>query len=188
MYSTAFAAILFLPAVACLPATSIYTSPEPSPIYSLLPPASNISTASSTQTNVSCASSYAQESHEIGTAVAPAWPWQIYKSAPYNPPEFEVTTNGQPLAPGLLFITPSDASSQRASKENAVLIMTDAGQLVWNGPTVVADNFRIATFEGQQILTYWTGGTTSAANIGHGYGNVTFPILLTTRSWWYVQN
>ena len=127
-----------------------------------------------TEGNGSHAFIQGQESHQVGHAAPPAWPWQIYKSAPFNPPELEITTNGQPLAPGLIFISPSDASSRNSSKENAVLILTDTGQLVWNGPTVTADNFRVASYEGRDILTYWTGGSTSATNIGHGYGNVTF--------------
>lgn len=128
----------------------------------------------STQGNNSCTSPFGKESGEIGKVTAPAWPYQIYKSAPFNPPVLDITTNGQPLAPGLLFLTPSDASSEGITKESAPLIMTDAGQLVWNGPIVIANNFRIASYQGKDILTYWTGSSTSAANIGHGYGNVTF--------------
>ena len=127
-----------------------------------------------TQGNTSCASRLGQRSGQISKAPAPAWPWQVYKSALFNPPELEITTNGLPLAPGLLFIAPSDTSSKNISKENAVLIMTDAGELVWNGPEIVANNFRVASYQGKDILTYWTGASNSKLNIGHGYGSVTF--------------
>ena len=52
--------------------------------------------------------------------------------------------------------------------------MTDAGQLVFNGLIVNATNFRHAVYKGKNILTYWSGISTAGANIGHGYGNVTF--------------
>ena len=52
--------------------------------------------------------------------------------------------------------------------------MTQDGELVWNGPTVNASNFRLVTFENKPTLTYWSGVATTGTNIGHGYGNVTF--------------
>ena len=130
--------------------------------------------SNSTQSNSSCASVSGEESHGVGGLGSSVWPWQIYKSAPYNPPQLDIISNGQPLAPGLLVFAPSDFSTTQAVKEQAPVIMTQDGQLVWNGPVVAANNFRVATFEGQKILTYWSGGSTGAANIGHGYGNVTF--------------
>ena len=124
--------------------------------------------------NYSCASPRGQPSHEVGNAAAPAWPWQVYKTASLTPPVLDINTTGQPLGPGFLFLTPSDASSRKILRESAALIMTDTGELVWNGPIVAANNLRVSSYEGEDILTYWTGNTTSGANVGHGYGNVTF--------------
>lgn len=104
----------------------------------------------------------------------PTWPYQKFKSSPFTPPQFQITTNGQPLAPGLLFITPSEQTPRVATSDVAPLIMTDAGQLVFNGPIVNATNFRHAVYKDKNILTYWSGISTAGANIGHGYGNVTF--------------
>ena len=104
----------------------------------------------------------------------PTWPYQKFKSSPFTPPQFKITTNGQPLAPGVLFITPSEQTPIVAASDVAPLIMTDAGQLVFNGPIVNATNFRHAVYKGENILTYWSGISTAGANIGHGYGNVTF--------------
>lgn len=104
----------------------------------------------------------------------PTWPYQKFKSSPFTPPQFKITTNGQPLAPGVLFITPSEQTPIVATSDVAPLIMTDAGQLVFNGPIVNATNFRHAVYKGKNILTYWSGLSTAGANIGHGYGNVTF--------------
>ena len=101
----------------------------------------------------------------------PTWPYQKFKSSPFTPPQFQITTNGQPLAPGLLFITPSEQSPIVATSDVAPLIMTDVGQLVFNGPIVDAANFRHAVYKGRNILTYWSGIST---DMGHGYGNITF--------------
>ncbi len=113
------------------------------------------------------------ESAEI-VNTPPTWPYQKFKSSPFTPPQLQITTNGQPLAPGVLFITPSEQTPEVATSDVAPLIMTDAGQLVFNGPIVTATNFRHAKYKGKNILTYWSGISTAGANIGHGYGNVTF--------------
>ena len=122
-----------------------------------------------------CSIGSGEESHTVGgSPSSPLWPWQIYQSSPFTPPELQITRNGGPLAPGLLFITPSNGGPVPAVKEAAPLILTDQGQLVWNGPSSNATNLRVAKYEGRDILTYWTGLSTAGANVGHGYGNVTF--------------
>ena len=102
------------------------------------------------------------------------WPWQTFVSANYTPPQLSITGNGGALAQGLLFFGPSNSGPSNSIKEYAPLIMTDAGQLVWNGPIVNSTNLRATTFEGRPVLTYWDGISTQGANIGHGYGKVTF--------------
>ncbi|KAK4691067.1 hypothetical protein P7C71_g5856, partial [Lecanoromycetidae sp. Uapishka_2] len=123
---------------------------------------------------IACTPGLEVEWHQIGNTPSPVWPYQIFKSSPYNPPELQITTNGKPLAPGLLFFSPSEGGVGVAAKDVAPLIMTDTGELVFNGPSVAATNFRVAQYRGSPILTYWTGESTSGENIGHGYGNVTF--------------
>lgn len=115
-----------------------------------------------------------KESHQIGNDSGPIWPWQIYKSSSFNPPELQITTNGKPLAKGLIFITPSDFTKIRATKAVAPLILTDTGQLVWHGPIKNATNLRVASYYGRSILTYWSGVSSAGANVGHGYGSITF--------------
>ena len=122
----------------------------------------------------SCPLKPGRENHQVANVSKPSWPYQIYKSSSFNPPELQITTNGKPLAPGLLLFTPSNISPIRAAKDVAPLIMTDAGELVWSGPTVNSTNLRVTSYKGKAILTYWSGLSTAGANIGHGYGNVTF--------------
>lgn len=114
------------------------------------------------------------ESHEVLNSTGAIWHYQAYKSSPLNPPELDITANGMPLAPGYLFFSPSDFTEERATQDPAAMIMTDQGQLVWEGPLANATNMRMQTFEGKPIITYWSGLSTAGGNIGHGYGNVTF--------------
>ena len=125
-------------------------------------------------TLISCTLRPEEEPYQISNSSGSIWPYQVYRSSSFNPPQLQITTNGQPLAGGLLFITPSDFTEVFATKEAAPLIMTDAGQLVWNGPSVNSTNFRIASYENKSVLTYWSGLSTAGGNIGHGYGNITF--------------
>ena len=122
----------------------------------------------------SCKPGQAKEFHQVVNASGEIWPYQVYKSSPCTPPVLQITENGQPLAPGFLFITPSSLTAVQATEEFAPLIMTDAGQLVWNGPMTRANNFRVASYKGNRILTYWSGTSSQAANVGHAYGNITF--------------
>lgn len=116
-----------------------------------------------------------QSSQIVNDTSAGTWPYQVFKSSPFQPPYLDITRNGQPLGPGLLIFAPWQAVvGEVLAKEMAPLIMTDDGQLVWNGPSNYTFNFRAATYQGAPILTLWTGNVTLDAYSGHGYGNVTF--------------
>ena len=136
----------------------------------------DVATRSPSESNahISCQPGLAKESHHVVNVSGNIWPYQVYNTSPHNPPELEITTNGEPLAPGLLFITPSDGTTVEATKDTAPLIMTETGQLFWNGPSTSANNLRVATYEGKSILTYWSGLSAPGADVGHGYGIVTF--------------
>ena len=102
------------------------------------------------------------------------WPYQTYHSAPYQPPVFDIQRNGKPLARGHILITPSNLNTEPVIRDVAPAIFSDGGELIWNGPSVNATNFRVASYKGKDTLTYWGGLSTNGANTGHGYGNVTF--------------
>lgn len=124
--------------------------------------------------NDSCQPRLGREHHEVVNGSDEIWPYQVFKSSLFNPPELDIVTNGQPLAPGLLFITPSDVTPIKATKDTAPIILTETGQLVWHGSVVNAINLRVASYEGHPILSFWSGSSPPGANVGHGYGKVTF--------------
>lgn len=119
--------------------------------------------------SASCALGPGIESHQA--VQGPIWPSQAYKSSPYRPPEMYITKYNQPLSSGLIFIAPYTSAP---GLTNGPLIMTDAGQLVWNGPTSQAANFRVQTYRGKNILTYWRSSTAKGPGAGRGYGEVVF--------------
>ena len=119
--------------------------------------------------SASCALGPGTESHQV--VEGPIWPSQVYKSSPYRPPEMQIVNYNQPLSSGLIFIAPY---SSVPGPTNGPLIMTDAGQLVWNGPTSQAANFQVQTYRGKKILTYWRSSTVKGPGAGRGYGEVVF--------------
>ena len=137
-------------------------------------PRSVTSKLSQSGVNRTCYPGPGKEHHQVFKGSGKIWQYQVYESSPFNPPELEITTNGRPLASGLLFFSPSDQTEVKATKDTAPLIMTETGQLVWHGPTIDAINFRVASYEGKSILTFWSGSNSPGANVGHGYGQVNF--------------
>ena len=129
---------------------------------------------SSTPNATRCPLGHGAESDRAVNGSGSLWPHQVFKSASFNPPQLEVTRNGKQLSPGFLFFDPMKITRFNATQDEAPLIMTDNGQLVWNGPYVGASNFRVASYEGKAVLTFWAGLHTTGTNHGHGYGNITF--------------
>ena len=126
--------------------------------------------------NLSCYLGPGEESHQVVNGSGTYWPYQTYKSAPFNPPELEIISSGEPLAPGFLFMTPGNVGPELATKDVAPIIMTDRGQLIWEGPitNVTVTNLQVSLFEGQPVLNYWIGPVTAQPNVGHGYGKIIF--------------
>ena len=113
------------------------------------------------------------DSRTTGNATG-IWPWQKFVSVDYHPPTMEIDATGAKLAPGYVFISPANFNTSIPSvKQTAPVIMTDTGELVWNGPSINATNFRMQTLNNKPVITYWGGYSTAGAFIGHGYGNIT---------------
>ena len=74
-----------------------------------------------------------------------------------NPPLVEVTTSLPSAAPGYIFLAPTSGPSQLGP-----LIIDETGEPVWFHPlpadsTKAVHNFRVQTFRGHQVLTWWEG-------------------------------
>ena len=92
---------------------------------------------------------------------------QAFRSRPdLRPPVIDVTTPPEETAPGQVFLAPKIEGGQ-----SGAMILDERGELVWFA-TPAADvnqcnDFRVQTYLGQPVLTWWEG----ASPVGHGYGH-----------------
>ena len=94
-----------------------------------------------------------------------------YTSRPdLTPPVVEVSTALPTAAPGYVFLAPA------AGPQLGPLIVDDTGEPVWFRPlplysNKVAHNFRVQTYEGRPVLTWWEG------EYADGYGQGEYVVL-----------
>jgi hypothetical protein len=71
-----------------------------------------------------------------------------------DPPSVTVTTNKPGTAPGLVFLAPKAGRGQ-----DGPMIIDNAGKLVWFKAMKgqVAADFRVQTYQGKPVLTWWQG-------------------------------
>jgi hypothetical protein len=71
-----------------------------------------------------------------------------------DPPSVTVTTNKPGTAPGLVFLAPKAGRGQ-----DGPMIIDNAGKLVWFKAMKgkVAADFRVQTYQGKPVLTWWEG-------------------------------
>lgn len=122
----------------------------------------------------SLASPVLQPAHQIRqTPPLVTWPTQTFQSTSFIPPRLIVNKSDAALGDGLIFMTQAQPSLRNPPRPAQVgpLIITDLGELVWNGPVgIYATNLRAGTYQGKPVLTYFSG---VANALGTGYGNVT---------------
>ena len=70
------------------------------------------------------------------------------------PPSLTVTTNKPGTAPGLVFLAPKGGRGQ-----DGPMIINNGGKLVWFKPMQgkLAADFRVQTYDGKPVLTWWEG-------------------------------
>lgn len=86
------------------------------------------------------------------------WPWRVFKSSPYTPPNMTITGNGGSLAEGYIFMTPATGNiSVPYTKEGGGFIMTSDGDLVFAQNVTGMTDFRKQYYNGKPYLTYWNG-------------------------------
>lgn len=98
------------------------------------------------------------------SALANDWPYLTAATAPFRPPQLEVSKSGT-TDPGYLFIGP------RGNEQSgtAALIYDEDGNLVYQGPEEVTANFKIQRLFNQDVITFWAG---DMMKLGYGYGTV----------------
>jgi hypothetical protein len=82
------------------------------------------------------------------------------------PPAVEVTTRRPGVAPGLVFVAPKGGRGQ-----DGPMILDDAGHVVWFKPAgdrEEATDFRVQTYQGEPVLTWWQGRLVGGEGRGEG--------------------
>ncbi|KAF2159429.1 hypothetical protein M409DRAFT_30047 [Zasmidium cellare ATCC 36951] len=97
------------------------------------------------------------------------WPVQTFESEPgFHPPVLEITAPEQASKDGYLFFAPGGPQAS----QTAPVIMTNNGELIWNGPPgLFAFNFGVQTYKGEDVLVFWNGSRFPEPK-GRGHGNV----------------
>lgn len=99
----------------------------------------------------------------VGPVGAPHVP--LFMSRPdLRIPALTVQAAGSPVAPGLIMLAPYNAPKSQAG----AVIVDNTGQPVWEQPiaNLVTTDFRVQTYAGKPVLTWWQGHIT----LGHGVG------------------
>jgi hypothetical protein len=102
-------------------------------------------------------------------SAAPASPATSTGSPP-TPPPVDVLQHTGALAPGDVFITPT-ATGTAPAYANGPEILNNDGQPVWFLPLAsgqAASDFRVQSYQGQPVLTWWEGTPLSLAGPGPG--------------------
>jgi Arylsulfotransferase (ASST) len=94
-------------------------------------------------------------------------PTEHFKSRPdLTPPVFTVLTDKPSAAPGDIFIAPKQDATEKGPE-----IVDGTGHLVWFDPVPQeATDFRVQTYRGKPVLTFWEGPPTAPV-LGTGLGH-----------------
>lgn len=134
---------------------------------------------------------WAADAFQVVDTGSQLWPWQTYKSSSALPPHIVIISTNEPLFEGLIFLDTAQGSpAAPGTRETAPIIVTDKGDLIWSGPTESVLNFRVQTYNGAPVLTYFQGnGTVGAAQVvGHAMEASTSSTPTTTSSRRFVPN
>ena len=89
-------------------------------------------------------------------------PYQHFHTRPgLRPPQVTILRRSSGTAPGYIFLAPKNKVAQAGP-----MILDNSGQVVWFDPlpTKGMTDFKVQTYEGQPVLTWWQG------QLGPGYG------------------
>src|SRR5215203_1326914 len=94
----------------------------------------------------------------------PAQPSEVrsFRSRPeLSPPAIEITAQAHDTAPGYFFV-----AAKKGAGQDGPMIVDDQGQLVWFSKNRYATDFKVQTYQGELVLTWWEGKVVA----GHGVG------------------
>ena len=99
------------------------------------------------------------------------WPHLTFQTEPdFKPPQFSITKTGD-TSPGLILFAPSAGVYGEGGAEDAAMIMTEEGDLVWQAPQLnneTLSTLNIQILRGRPVLTYWSGIFDNAVGLGYG--------------------
>ena len=93
--------------------------------------------------------------------VLPKGVWAFRSRPDLAPAAAEVTGEGSGTAPGYVFVALKEGAG-----EHGPMILDDSGQLVWFEKYITARDFKVQSYRGRPVLTWWEGSVVS----GHGVG------------------
>ena len=96
------------------------------------------------------------------------WPFRVFKSSAWRPPQFNITGNGGELAEGYLFLTPKHRRGMGLRMDMSVIMSQESELIYAFNATAGANNLRAQDINGKPHLTMWHGHS----KIGHGYGEL----------------
>ena len=87
---------------------------------------------------------------------------QSFRSRPdLRPPAVGVNVPAHDVAPGYVFV-----AVKKGEGQDGLMIMDDEGRLVWFSRDRYAADFKVQSYRGEPVLTWWQGGVVA----GHGVG------------------
>lgn len=109
------------------------------------------------------------------------WPSIAYQTeTSVNTPYFQIDWDGTTVQDGVILLTPVNFDGSDQIGLTGPTVVSNWGDLVWQGPTTNASgpyafhNFQIQTLNDVDYLSYWHGYELQGVNASIGYGNVTF--------------
>lgn len=95
--------------------------------------------------------------------------WRFHTEPDLTPPRINTVTQANGTAPGEIFLAP--LPKQDAAGQPGKLIVDDRGDPVWfapNEPGVATQDFKMQTYRGDPVLTYWEGNVVAPPGYGEG--------------------
>ncbi|HEX5850224.1 MAG TPA: arylsulfotransferase family protein [Rubrobacter sp.] len=87
---------------------------------------------------------------------------QSFRSRPeLHPPSVGVNVRARDTAPGYVFV-----AVKKGAGQSGPMILDNQGRLVWFSKDRYATDFKVQTYKGEPVLTWWQGGIVD----GHGVG------------------